>query len=120
VSAQRLARKLCSECKEPYVAPAARLMEVGFVPDDVKEEPMLYRPRGCARCTNGYRGRFALLETIVMTDAVKRVILSGSSAIGIKDQALKEGMITLRRCGILNAIRGNTSLEEVLNVTNPD
>lgn len=120
VSAQRLVRRLCNECKEPVIVPSDRLRAVGFTEEEISREPMLYRPRGCSRCTNGYRGRFALLETMVMSDGVKRLILKGASALEIKDHALKEGMITLRRCGILNAIRGNTSLEEVLNVTNPD
>jgi len=120
VSAQRLVRKLCSECKEAYEAPKERLINMGFTEAEVEKQPKLYRPVGCARCTRGYRGRFALLETMVMTDPIKRLILKGASPLELKDQAFEQGMITLRRCGILNAMRGMTSLEEVLNVTNPD
>ncbi|MBN2405004.1 MAG: Flp pilus assembly complex ATPase component TadA [Coriobacteriia bacterium] len=120
VSAQRLVRRLCKECKEPHEVPPERMLAAGFTDEEIEQAPALYGPHGCARCTNGYRGRFALLETMVMTDAVKRLILKEASSLEIKDQALKDGMITLRRCGLLNALRGKTSLEEVMNITNPD
>jgi type IV pilus assembly protein PilB len=80
----------------------------------------IHRPVGCARCTSGYRGRFALLETMPMTDVIRRIIIDRGSVMDIKKQALTDGMVTLRRCGILNAIRGKTSLEEVIQVTMAD
>lgn len=121
VSAQRLARKLCEECKKAVERPTDEsLLKMGFTEADLKTEFTLYQTQGCNRCSNGYKGRFALLETMPMSDAVKRIVIGHGSALDVKDQALKEGMITLRRCGILNAMRGKTSVEEVLRVTMAD
>ncbi|MCZ6574521.1 MAG: hypothetical protein O7C98_15290, partial [Planctomycetota bacterium] len=81
----------------------------------------LHAPIGCSRCTNGYAGRFALLETLPMTDAIQRMVIGGRPALDIKKHAIEEeGMVSLRRCALLNAARGNTSLEEVLRVTMSD
>jgi type IV pilus assembly protein PilB len=77
----------------------------------------LHRAVGCNRCTAGYAGRFALLETLPVSEAVKRMIIDGNSALEIRHKALEEGMISLRRAALLNAARGNTSVEEVLRVT---
>jgi len=120
VSAQRLCRKLCPQCKEELEAPAERLRKIGFTEEEIENSRIVYRPVGCSRCTGGYAGRFALLETLQMTEDIKRIIIDGGSAIDIKIAALKQGMITLRRCAILNAIRGKTSIEEVLRVTLAD
>ena len=119
VSAQRLARKLCDECKEPFEPPPERLISVGFKPDEI-HGMTLFRPKGCGRCTMGYKGRFALLETLPVTSDIARLIIQGKSAMDIKVLALEQGMITLRRCGLLNVKRGRTSIEEVLNATMPD
>jgi len=119
VAAQRLPRALCKACKEPASVPPERLKALGFK-DDELEVAQLFKPVGCARCHQGYRGRFALIETLPMSDELKELILAGKSAIEIKKQAIKEEMITLRRCAILNALRGKTSLEEVLRVTMAD
>lgn len=121
VSAQRLIRRLCQSCKEAYDAPAERLREIGFTEDEIAEKPKLHRPKGCGRCgQSGYAGRFALLETLPVTEAIKKMVIDGHSAIEIRNKALEEGMISLRRAAILNAIRGNTSIEEVLRVTLSD
>ncbi len=121
IAAQRLARKLCDSCKEPLedVPPRDRLLKIGFKPEEI-DSITLHRPVGCSRCSNGYKGRFALLETMVMTDELKRLVISGGSAVDIKEKAIPEGMMTLRRAGLLNALRGRTSLEEVLRVTMAD
>jgi len=120
VSAQRLARKLCKYCKAPIAAPKERLVAVGFTEEEA-ETAEIFRPVGCPRCKQGYSGRFALLETMPMNDDLKRLIIEGRSAMELKHRAILEhGMVTLRRCGILNAMRGVTSLEEVLRVTMPD
>jgi type IV pilus assembly protein PilB len=120
VVAQRLARRLCPECKEPVVqVPKEILIQHGFTPEEA-ETCTLYHPKGCGKCTGGYRGRFAVLEPLTVNEEVKRLILDGGSAIDIKAKSLEQGMITLRRCAILNAIRGHTSLEEVLRVTMGD
>ena len=75
---------------------------------------------GCSRCTNGYKGRFALLETMRLTEPIKRMVVESAHIADIKKQALVEGMLTLRRCGLLNVGRGVTSLEEVERVTMAD
>ena len=72
---------------------------------------------GCARCSRGYRGRFAVLETLPMSYPLKRMVIEGKSVEDMKEKALEEGMVSLRRVGILNAIRGVTSVEEVLRIT---
>ncbi|MCK4298731.1 MAG: type IV-A pilus assembly ATPase PilB [Planctomycetes bacterium] len=120
VSAQRLCRRLCGECKEQVKVPRARMLEMGFREDEL-EKATIHKPVGCLRCNQvGYRGRFALLETVPITNEVKQAVIQGKSAVDIKQLALEQGMISLRRCGLLNAMRGNTSLEEVHNVTMAD
>ena len=85
--------------------------------DDLALDLQFFTPRGCPRCTNGYSGRFALLETLPMTEDIKRIVIRGGSAADIKKQALANDMITLRRCGMRAAGGGRTSIEEVLRVT---
>lgn len=120
VAAQRLCRKLCTSCRELVEAPPERLLSVGFSDEEARTGPPLFRAVGCNRCHQGYKGRFAIIETLKVTDDIKTRILDGASAIEIKKAALQDGMITLRRSAILNAMRGNTSIEEVLRVTMSD
>ncbi|GIW71295.1 MAG: type IV-A pilus assembly ATPase PilB [Planctomycetota bacterium] len=126
-SAQRLLRSLCRECREPAPPgdrPPERLLALGMTEEEVervaKGELVLYKARGCGRCSNGYSGRFAVLEALYMTDEIRRLVLAGESSMEIKRMAVEQGMITLRRCGLLNALRGRTSLEEVLRMTSED
>jgi len=120
VSAQRLCRKLCDECKEAVDVPAQRLLEMGFKEDEI-DQLVIYRAVGCPRCNHiGYRGRFALLETVPMTNEIKQSVIKGESAVTIREIALEQGMISLRRAGLLNVARGKTTLEEVHNVTMAD
>ncbi len=118
VSAQRLVKKLCGECKEPVEAPKERLLSIGFLPEEC-DRP-IFKAKGCSRCKEGYKGRFALLETLRLDDDIKRMIIKGSSALDLKKTAMEKGMITLRRCGILNVLKGRTSIEEVLAITAAD
>ncbi len=117
VSAQRLIRRLCKHCKQPVEAPEERLLKVGYLPHEIKAGITLYKPVGCTRCSQGYSGRFALLETLPMTESIKRMVVAGRSAVDIRQDALASGMISLRRAALNNALRGNTSIEEVLRVT---
>jgi len=121
VAAQRLARKLCQECKKPMrdLPPTDRLLDLGFSEEELGQIK-LYEPGTCQRCAQGYRGRFALLETIPCTERIRRLIIEGASAIDVKDAAVEDGMVSLRRAGLLNAMRGTTSIEEVLSVTRLD
>lgn len=118
VAAQRLARKLCSECKEILDAnpPTEHLLNLGFLEEELADLK-LYHAVGCPRCIEGYKGRFAILETMPLIEDLRRVIIEGGSAIDIKDVSMKHGMISLRRCGLLNAMRGVTTVEEILQTT---
>ncbi len=118
VSAQRLCRRLCKHCREPIDRPSPeRLIEIGFLEDDTGADLQLYTARGCPKCSNGYSGRFAILETLPMTEDIRRIVIDGGSAAEIKDRALDNEMLTLRRCGLRSAAAGKTSVEEVLRVT---
>jgi type IV pilus assembly protein PilB len=121
VSAQRLLRKLCESCKAPSdsVPPKEHLLEIGFLPQEINGMKLL-KPVGCPRCSNGYKGRFAILEALVVDDSIRRMIIEKKSAMDLKAQAIKRGMLTLRRTALLNAMRGKTSLEEVLRMTMND
>ncbi len=121
VAAQRLGRRLCNECKRPMekMPPKERLIEIGFKEDDL-DDLVLYEAVGCSHCKGGYAGRFALLETLPISERIKRIIIDGGSAMDIKDQGLKESMVSLRRCGICNIKRGITSIDEILRVTMED
>ena len=122
VSAQRLCRKLCAQCREPIERPTNdRLDELGMSEQDIAELEMdFYTARGCPRCSNGYAGRFAVLETLPMTEDIRRIVVRGGSSEDIRDRALANDMISLRRCGLRAAAAGRTSIEEVLRVTLSD
>ena len=101
--------------------PKEQLLEIGFLESDFEGELQLFEPNpdGCARCTGGYKGRFPILETLRCPRA-SRMVVEGKSKDELKLQAIEEGMLTLRRVAILNAIRGVTSVEEVLRITLDD
>lgn len=121
ICAQRLARKLCSYCKQPAEFSKDVYLRLGLTEEDLESDDLqLCKPVGCNRCTNGYKGRFALLETMRLTDSLKRMIVESANLQDIKGQALSEGMLTLRRCGLNNYMRGLTSLEEVERCTMAD
>jgi hypothetical protein len=77
----------------------------------------LWKPVGCSLCSSGYKGRFALVEAMEMNDNLRKVIIGGASTIELRNAAIANGMITLRRAGLMNAMRGVTSLEEVMRHT---
>ncbi len=121
VAAQRLARVLCVHCRQPAEIPEAELLKCGFRAEELEGIQLFQANQaGCPRCKNGYKGRFALLETLFLDHTIKRMIVERRSVHEIKSQAIENGMLTLRRVGLLNAMRGKTSLEEVLRVTMPD
>ncbi|MHC4393179.1 MAG: GspE/PulE family protein [Planctomycetota bacterium] len=119
-SAQRLMRKICGECREPMDIPAKRLLAVGYTEEEVEAKPQFFRARGCSRCSNGYAGRFAVLEALLMSERIQRIILEGAGTLDIKKAAVEDGMVSLRRCGLMNAMRGKTTLEEVMRITASD
>ncbi len=118
--AQRLARRLCQHCREPYEPTEAELAVAGWHPGEVltgNGNPTLYRAVGCPACSKtGYRGRKALLELLVVTEEVERMIIEGGTADDIHKLAVEQGMVTLRRSGLRKALEGETTLEEVLRV----
>jgi type IV pilus assembly protein PilB len=119
IAAQRLARKLCDKCKKPLekLPDADKLIRIGFKPEECSAVT-IYHPVGCSQCNKGYRGRFAILETLEIDDEIRRMIIKGEPVIDIKNYAIKQReMLTLRRTGVLNIARGRTSIEEVLKMT---
>ncbi|WP_019137104.1 GspE/PulE family protein [Cellulomonas massiliensis] len=117
VVAQRLARKLCEKCKEPYVPTEAELVAARFPWVPGEEIPELWRPGGCVACSKtGYRGRIALHEVMRVTEDIERHAVAHSSAADIAATAQKQGMVTLRDDGWHKVALGRTSIEEVLRV----
>jgi type IV pilus assembly protein PilB len=119
VCAQRLARKLCAYCKKEADVPFERLVSIGMKPEDAKGAKV-FQAVGCPKCSGGYKGRFALLETLEVTEAIKEIILRGGNELEVRRAGITQGMTTLRQAGLANARRGVTSVEEVLRVSADD
>lgn len=116
VQAQRLARRLCPDCKEPYEPSPDGLKRIGF-PLDVGQTPALYKAKGCPKCNHtGYKGRIGIYEVMALSDNVKKLCVKRATADEIKRAAVEEGMITLRQDGFAKAKQGIISLEEVMRV----
>ncbi len=117
ICAQRLVRRICTQCIEDMETPPQMLMQVGFAPDEVKSLK-IKRGRGCERCNNtGYKGRVGLFEVLGFSDEIRDMILSGASSIELKRKAIEEGMVSLRMAGLEKIKEGATTLEEVLRET---
>ncbi len=117
IVAQRLARRLCTECKEPTQVPEETLLRIGFTREEAQGVE-IYKPVGCPRCNEtGYKGRLGLFEVLKVTDNTRELILSGATSVELKRQAIEDGMITLRRSGIYKLMSGTTSIEEVITKT---
>ena len=118
IIAQRLARRLCSQCKAIVDVPAEALLKEGFQEADVRGRHQdLSAPKGCSACTDGYKGRVGIYQVMPVTEALGRIIMEGGNAIDIADQAAKEGVWDLRRAGLEKVKQGMTSIEEVNSVT---
>jgi type IV pilus assembly protein PilB len=117
IIAQRLARRLCSQCKQPMDIPEEALLKEGFSHEDVKNGLRIFAPKGCSSCTDGYKGRVGIYQVLPITDTIARIILAGGSAPEIGDQGAKEGVWDLRRSGLEKVRAGLTSLEEINSVT---
>jgi type IV pilus assembly protein PilB len=119
VSAQRLLKKLCNNCKERVNYPKKILKQIGFKDEEI-DKP-IFKPVGCQQCHGGYSGRFAILEVLYVDDDIKNLILMDKTPIEIKKYAIEnKGMKTLRRLAIENAVKGITSVEEVVYMTLQD
>ena len=117
IIAQRLARKLCNQCKQPLDIPSEALLKEGFSAEDVRAGLKIFGPKGCSSCTDGYKGRTGIYQVMPITDAIARIILAGGSAVEIGDEATREGIWDLRRAGLEKVKAGTTSLEEINSVT---
>ncbi len=118
ITAQRLARKLCENCKKPADYPRESLLKAGFKPEDLDGNWKPYRAVGCSSCNNGYKGRVGIYQVMPITEAIQRIILSEGTALDIAKQAETEGVRDLRQSGLLKVRVGVTTLEEVITVTN--
>ncbi|MDQ7743424.1 type IV-A pilus assembly ATPase PilB [Hydrogenophaga pseudoflava] len=118
ITAQRLARRLCANCKAPLDVPRKALLEAGYKAEELDGSWTPYRPVGCSACNNGYKGRVGIYQVMPISEEIQRIILKGGSALDIAQQASREGVRTLRESGLLKVKQGVTSLDEVLSVTN--
>ena len=116
IIAQRLARRLCSNCKKQVDVPKEALLEEGFSKEDVGELK-LYGPVGCDQCAEGYKGRVGIYQVMPVSEAIGRIIMENGNAMQIADQASKEGIADLRASGLKKVRDGVTSLEEINRVT---
>jgi type IV pilus assembly protein PilB len=118
IIAQRLARRLCPNCKTPLDLPHDALLKEGFTEEQIAMPDFkVYKAVGCSQCTDGYKGRVGVYEVLPVTEAIGRIILEGGSAPHIRDQARKDGVWDLRTAGLKKCRDGLTSLEEVNRVT---
>ncbi|MDO4705906.1 MAG: type IV-A pilus assembly ATPase PilB [Comamonadaceae bacterium] len=118
ITAQRLARRLCVNCKEPAEIPVDAMIDAGFSYDDLDGSWVPYKAVGCSACNNGYKGRVGIYQVMPISEDIQRIILADGSALEIQEQAEKEGVRTLRQSGLQKVKIGVTSLDEVLAVTN--
>ncbi|MBL0919388.1 MAG: type IV-A pilus assembly ATPase PilB [Hydrogenophaga sp.] len=118
ITAQRLARRLCPNCKAPLDVPRKALLEAGYKAEELDGSWTPYKPVGCSACNNGYKGRVGIYQVMPISEEIQRIILRGGTALDIAQQAGKEGVRSLRESGLLKVKLGFTSLEEVLSVTN--
>ncbi|MDR0716142.1 MAG: type IV-A pilus assembly ATPase PilB [Azoarcus sp.] len=118
ITAQRLARRLCS-CKKPTNIPIEALLQAGFHEDEIDGSWQPYGPAGCERCKgSGYKGRVGIYQVMPVTDEISHVIMTGGNSMDIAALAERNGVNDLRRSGLLKVRQGVTSLEEVIAATN--
>src|SRR5579859_7818317 len=117
ICAQRLVRRICVNCKEELEVPEQALIDAGYTPEEVKTTK-IYHGKGCSTCgKGGYKGRTGLYEVMEINDELRELILVGASALELKKKAIEQGMITLRRSGLIKVALGQTTMEEVLRET---
>ncbi len=116
IIAQRLARRLCNNCKRPVDIPKPALIEEGFTEEDL-EDMTLYEAVGCDQCADGYKGRVGIYQVMPVSEAMGRIIMEGGNAMQLADQARAEGIADLRESGLKKVRNGITSLDEINRVT---
>jgi type IV pilus assembly protein PilB len=118
ITAQRLARRLCENCKAPADYPRDALKRAGYQDADLDGSWKPFRAVGCSACNNGYKGRVGLYQVMPISEEIQRIILSEGTALDIAQQAQKEGVRDLRQSGLVKVRAGVTTLEEVIAATN--
>jgi type IV pilus assembly protein PilB len=117
ICAQRLVRRICGSCKEELEVPHQALIDAGYTTEEAKTTK-IYHGKGCTTCNKrGYKGRTGLYEVMEINDELRELILVGASALELKKKAIEQGMITLRRSGLIKVALGQTTMEEVLRET---
>jgi type IV pilus assembly protein PilB len=117
ICAQRLVRRICANCKEELDIPEQALIDAGYTPEEAKTTKV-YHGKGCSTCgKRGYKGRTGLYEVMEINDELRELVLVGASALELKKKAIEQGMITLRRSGLIKSALGHTTLEEVIRET---
>ncbi|MCU8058099.1 MULTISPECIES: type IV-A pilus assembly ATPase PilB [unclassified Shewanella] len=117
IIAQRLARRLCPECKQAEIIPEHELLRLGFSQTQITHGFTTFKPVGCEHCSAGYKGRVGIYEVMKMSDEIARTIMEGGNSLQIASQAKAQGMRDLRQSGLLKVIHGVTSIAEVNRVT---
>jgi len=118
ITAQRLARRLCENCKAPADYPREALLKAGFNEEEFDGSWRPYRAVGCTSCNNGYKGRVGLYQVMPVSEEIQRIILSEGNAMDIAHQAQLEGVRDLRGAGLVKVRSGVTTLEEIISATN--
>ena len=118
ITAQRLARRLCENCKVVAEYPKEAMLKAGFTEQDLASGWKPYRAVGCSSCNNGYKGRLGIYQVMPITETIQQLILSEGTATDIANQARKDGVRDLRQSGLIKVKAGMTTLEEVISVTN--
>lgn len=120
ITAQRLARRVCSECKEPEEIPVQALIDAGVAPEEAPSY-VCYKGTGCSKCNNtGYKGRVGFYQVMPMLEEIRELILNGANTAEIKRESMRLGIKTMRQSGLTKLKEGVTSFEEVLRVTVAD
>jgi type IV pilus assembly protein PilB len=117
IIAQRLARRLCANCRTVVDVPEAALRKEGFNDEDIAAGITIFAPRGCSNCTEGYKGRVGIYQVMPVTEEIGRLIMAGGNAIDIADSAARAGVWDLRRAGLSKVRAGLTSLQEINSIT---
>ncbi len=118
ITAQRLARRLCENCKVPTEYPREAMLKAGFTEEQLQGSWKPYKAVGCSSCNNGYKGRVGLYQVMPITEEIQRIILTQGTAMDIAQQAQREGVRDLRQSGLIKVKAGMTTLEEVIACTN--
>ncbi|MBT8131748.1 MAG: type IV-A pilus assembly ATPase PilB [Gammaproteobacteria bacterium] len=117
IIAQRLARRLCQDCREVREIPDEALKLEGFTDEMIEAGVTVFGPVGCNRCNDGYKGRLGIYQVMPVTESIERIIMAGGNSLQIAEQAADEGVWDLRRAGLQKVVDGITSLEEINRVT---